>query len=228
MKRYIFASTKPWNLDAFIARRPTLPGEWLCVTDAHDLTESLIASMKPRYVFFPHWSAKVPDGILNAAECVCFHMTDVPFGRGGSPLQNLIVRGIAETKLTALRMTADLDAGPVYAKVPLQLDGSAGEIFERAAKAVLDLVAQIVAEEPTPVPQRGEATLFKRRRPAESALPDSGDSESLYDHIRMLDADTYPRAFLDHGSFRLTFSDAVRDGTEVVARVRIAPRSGEK
>ncbi len=25
-------------------------------------------------------------------ECVCFHMTDVPYGRGGSPLQNLIIR----------------------------------------------------------------------------------------------------------------------------------------
>lgn len=224
MKRYIFASIKPWNLDAFLARRSALPGEWLCVTHECDLTESLIATVKPRYVFFPHWSAKVPAEILNAAECVCFHMTDVPFGRGGSPLQNLISCGHTETKLTALQMTSELDAGPVYAKVPLRLDGSAREIFERASNATLDLIANIVEREPTPVPQQGEVTVFKRRRPADSVLPAVGDLSVIYDHIRMLDAETYPSAFLDYGTLRLTFSDAKRDGTDVVARVRITPK----
>ncbi len=37
------------------------------------------------------------------------HMTDVPYGRGGSPLQNLIARGHTSTKLTAMRMTAEVD-----------------------------------------------------------------------------------------------------------------------
>jgi hypothetical protein len=56
-------------------------------------------------------------------------MTDVPFGRGGSPLQNLIVRGRRETKLTALRMSREFDAGPVYMKEPLSLEGGAEEIY---------------------------------------------------------------------------------------------------
>ena len=59
--------------------------------------------------------------IIKRFECVCFHMADVPYGRGGSPLQNLIARGHRETKLTALRMVEDFDAGPVYSKMPLCL-----------------------------------------------------------------------------------------------------------
>lgn len=66
----------------------------------------------------------VPEAVLIAAECVCFHMTDVPYGRGGSPLQNLIVRKHKKTKLTALKMTEEIDAGPVYCKRELSLDGS--------------------------------------------------------------------------------------------------------
>ena len=46
----------------------------------------------PKYIFFPHWSKKVDTKIVNNYECVCFHETDLPYGRGGSPIQNLILR----------------------------------------------------------------------------------------------------------------------------------------
>jgi len=55
-------------------------------------------------------------------------MTYMPYGRGGSPLQNLIVRGYRHTKLTALRMVEEFDAGPVYLKEDLCLEGNAEEI----------------------------------------------------------------------------------------------------
>ena len=48
--------------------------------------------------------------------CVCFHMTAVPYGRGGSPLQNLIIQGFSSTLITALKMVKELDAGGVYTK----------------------------------------------------------------------------------------------------------------
>ena len=36
-----------------------------------------------------------------------------------------------------------------------------------------------------------------------SELPEDGELGKLYDHIRMLDAKTYPAAYIDHGSFRV-------------------------
>ena len=50
-------------------------------------------------------------------------MTDLPYGRGGSPLQNLIVRGWKETKVLALKVVEELDAGPIYYKKRLAYMG---------------------------------------------------------------------------------------------------------
>lgn len=219
MQDYLFCTNRPWALSAFAAARPKLAGRWsVCVSPA-DLAEAA-ERCKPRYIFFPHWSAIVPQAILDTHECVCFHMTDVPYGRGGSPLQNLIARGHKHTMLTALRMTEVLDAGPVYFKRPLSLEGAADEIFKRASDLSVTMMAEIVKTEPEPVAQTGEATQFARRKPSQSAIPADADPGALYDHIRMLDADGYPHAFIEHGAWVARFTDARLDGSRVEARVR--------
>ena len=215
---YLVATVRRWNVDEFAQRVPALAGRWLLVTDPAALDVALVQALKPRYIFFPHWSWTVPGDVLAAAECVCFHMTDVPYGRGGSPLQNLIARGHGGTKLSALRMVPELDAGPVYMKRDLSLEGAAHEIFERCARLTFDMIEEIVAGQLEPVPQSGAPVIFSRRRPEESRLPRSGSSQAVYDHIRMLDAEGYPRAFLDYGDFRLEFRNARFDGKRVEAR----------
>ena len=57
-----------------------------------DMSSETLAQIKPDFVFFPHWSWLIPEEIHSRFDCVIFHMTDLPYGRGGSPLQNLIVR----------------------------------------------------------------------------------------------------------------------------------------
>ena len=71
-------------------------------------------------------------------------MTDLPFGRGGSPLQNLIERGIYETKLSALRCCKELDGGDIYLKRPLSLWGTAEEIYLRAAELTKEMMIETV------------------------------------------------------------------------------------
>ena len=220
-ERYLVAAIKPWNHAAFHRRTPALPGEWRLVTRAEDVTPERMAQLAPRYIFFPHWSWRVPDVLLERFECVGFHMTDLPFGRGGSPLQNLIERGIGETKLSVLRMVGEMDAGPVYLRLPVNLDGRAQDIYERVADLCYDAIAKLLDSAPEPRPQTGEPTYFDRRRPEQSALPPAAGSRELYDHIRMLDAETYPTAFLDHGEHRIEFRDAVLAGGGVSARATI-------
>lgn len=226
---YVLAASRPWSLTAFAAARPQLPGEWLIVTSPADL-EPLLVRVKPRFIFFPHWSDIVPRQVLEMCECVCFHMTDLPFGRGGSPLQNLISNGHTETKLTALRMTSKLDAGPIYGKRALSLEGSAEEIFDRASTIICDIIDWIVRDEPQPERQSetSEPITFKRRRPDQSQLPASDDARILYNHIRMLDAPGYPKAYLDQGSWRLEFDSASLEGDRLQARVRFRRMNEEK
>ena len=222
----VVAAVKPWNIAAFGRRTPALPGSWHLVTEPEGLAQA-VARLKPRYVFFPHWSWKVPAAVLEASECIGFHMTDLPYGRGGSPLQNLIERGHRHTVLSALRLVDELDAGPVYAKRPLSLDGSAQQVFERAAECAYDMMADIISTQPRPKPQAGDVVTFKRRTPDMSELPKSGALERLYDHIRMLDAQTYPKAFVKHGAFRLVLDEARLEDGRLSARVSIEPEAGD-
>lgn len=86
------------------------------------------------------------------------------------------------------------------------------------------MIAEIDRLNPEPRDQEGAPTMFKRRLPEDSAIPEAPDLESLYDFIRMLDARGYPRAFINLGSLRIEFSRAVRYADSVVADVRILER----
>jgi methionyl-tRNA formyltransferase len=220
-QRYIVAGCKSWHRRVFDEVLSNLAGDWHYVGKPEQLSLANIRELHPRYAFFLHWSWKVPPEILEEVECVCFHMTDVPYGRGGSPLQNLIARGRRDTKLTALRMTAEFDVGPVYLKRNLALEGGAEEIYLRACALSAEMIQQIVKDEMQPLPQTGEPVNFKRRKPEESQIAKLDSLERLHDFVRMLDAEGYPRAFLSHAGFRFEFSrSALYDG-RIVADVHI-------
>ena len=218
---YLVAGCKPWNHRLFDETLQRLPGHWLYVGSPSELSLELARAVAPRFIFFLHWSWLVPEEIIDRYECVCFHMTDLPFGRGGSPLQNLVIRGHRETRLTALRMSRKFDAGPVYMKEPLSLEGGAEEIYLRAGRLSGKMIQQIARREPTPKAQRGRAVNFKRRRPAESAISNLTSTEELYDFIRMLDADGYPQAFIEYSGFRFEFSRAALYDGKIIADVKI-------
>lgn len=131
-QNFIVASYTPWSKKVFREKISGYSGKWHLFSEKEQLTLENVKKINPRYLFFLHWSWKVPKEIIKNYRCVCFYMTDVPYERGGSPLQNLIIRGHRTTKLTALKMAEAFDAGPVYLKKPLSLEGRAEEIYLRA------------------------------------------------------------------------------------------------
>ncbi len=220
---YVVATVRPWNIKVFHERISTYPGKWTLITAKEELTVELIERLKPKYVFFPHWNHKIPARILDIAECICFHETKLPYGRGGSPIQNLILRGHKETTITAIRMVEELDAGPIYLQKPVSLEGLAEEIFIRISGIVADMVHEIISQDITPVPQVGKAEVFKRRNPEQSEIAQDTESiNELFDFIRMLDAEGYPKAFIKHGKFRLEFSRPALRYNQIESDVKIS------
>lgn len=220
-KVYVLATSRPWN-EGMAERLSARTGcDFVMIKSKEDLTMARLTSINPEIIFFPHWSYRIEASVFDRFESVIFHMTDLPFGRGGSPLQNLIVRGIYETKISALRCVEEMDGGPIYLKKPLTLHGSAEEIFLRASKIIEEMIVEILEKNVKPIAQTGEPTLFKRRRPEESNLASASSLDQLFDMIRMLDAEGYPKAFLTVGDFRLEFTRAARKQDQVVADVRI-------
>jgi methionyl-tRNA formyltransferase len=198
---------------------------WILLRDDEKFTQEFLHSIQCEKVFIPHWSRIISDDILQNFECVIFHMTDLPYGRGGSPLQNLIVRGHRETQISALRADAGIDTGPIYCKSPLTLDGTAQEIFERASLVIEKMIVKIITEDMKPTPQQGNPLVFKRRNPSEGDLANLKSIESIYDYIRMLDCPGYPPAFIETPFLKLEFHDAKlgKDGM-LDARVTFIPR----
>ncbi len=219
---YVVLSGKPWNATLADLMQERVGGTWTTIRTPEELTLERLAALKPRYIFVPHWSHRIDQAIIDTFECVIFHETDLPYGRGGSPVQNLIVRGVKETKMTALRATDEIDAGDVYLKRPLSLEGTARDIFFRANDVIAGMIETIVKESPEPTPQTGEPVVFKRRKPAEGNLHDLGTLEEIYDYIRMLDADGYPPAFFNTSAIKFEFTGARFDESgDLIAEVRI-------
>lgn len=223
----VIVSRTGWNSDYSEEIKKRTGLDVIVISDEADFTRENLEVFSPQYVFIPHWSKIIPSSIYENFRCVIFHMTDVPFGRGGSPLQNLIARGIYETKLSAIECVRELDAGSVYLKRPLSLWGSAEEIGMRSSQLVKEMIIEIVVEKPQPVPQNGEPVVFKRRKPSDGDMSFLSSLSQVFDYIRMLDAQGYPPAFFDVGAFRLEFSRASLRKDSVLADVRITLRKGD-
>ena len=221
----LLLSSRPWNngLAKRLSRQLDRPVK--SITNPDQLTLDAVAMIDPQWIFVPHWSHWIPETIWGSWSTVIFHMTDLPYGRGGSPLQNLIQRGHSSTMLTALRCVGDLDAGGTYLKQPLSLHGSAEEIFLRADGLIEQMIERIVREEPNAVAQQGEPVVFSRRSPAQSNLANcpEGDMSAWYEQIRMLDAQGYPHAFLEMHGMRLELRRVCQRSDGLHADVRIIP-----
>lgn len=209
----IIATVKSWNIAHAGILQEELKNEYeiITITDKDDLLLEDLEDIHPSFIFFPHWSWVIPENIYSRFECIIFHMTDLPYGRGGSPLQNLIMRKQYETKITAAEVTKDLDSGDVYLKEDLFIGrGSAEDIYKLASCIIFfRMIPHIIREGIHPVPQNGEIVPFKRRLPEESKmdLRKKVGIVDVYDFIRMLDAEGYQKAYLEFEKLKIQFSN---------------------
>lgn len=224
MNNYIILSNRPWNNSLLEMCKSLFPNDnWIYIEKKDDLTKKNIKSLKPNFIFIPHWSYIIKKEIYDSYNCIVFHMTDLPFGRGGSPLQNLISRGIDNTKISAIKVVKELDAGPVYLKKDLNLNGSAEEIFLRANGVIFNMIEEIIRNNIKPISQKGEILKFSRRKPKMSEINENiNNTEFLYNHIRMLDAEGYPKAYIETEFFKFEFDRAsLKSNETIMANVRI-------
>ncbi len=222
---YILLSEKEWHKELFLNLKDKIKANWIFIDKKEEFILSNLENIKPVKIFIPHWSYIIPEEIYSNFECIVFHMTDLPYGRGGSPLQNLIVRGHTETKISALRVVKQLDAGDIYLKEDLSLEGTAQEIFVRSSKIIGEMIYKIVNKQIVPTPQKGEITIFQRRKPSQGNIEKLDNIPQMYDYIRMLDAETYPAAFLETEHFRFEFTQAhLQSDQTIKANVRIIPK----
>ena len=220
MINYIVASSKDWFKEHPKSEKYE-ELNFIEISNKEDLKLEYLEKINPRYIFFPHWNWKVSSEIYERFECVVFHTAPLPYGRGGSPIQNLILKGLKNSPVCALKMTDILDGGPIYDSFEVSLDGTISEIFSRIATCVEKLIVLICQNNPHPIEQNGEVVAFKRLSNSDNELLSNHSIKELYDRIRMVDGLDYPRAFINYGNHKIEFSEACLDGNHLLAKVKI-------
>lgn len=227
----VICTQKSWNVENAQKLKTMYRNKYdiIVITEKEKLTPEILLQYEPKYIFIPHWSYIIPEAVFGRWTCVVFHMTDLPFGRGGSPLQNLIVRGFTHTKISAIRVDKGLDTGDIYGKEELELSGTADEILRRTSEIIFTkMIPYILEHDPQPVPQSGEVVTFRRRKPEDGRLLAEMDEKTIYDYIRMLDGEGYPNAFIELGDYTLRFCKAEYEDGRVTAKVTFEKRKAEK
>lgn len=224
IKNCIVLSEKSWHLELFNKLRTEFNEiNWSLINNKIDFNEKTLFKLKPDIIFIPHWSHIISETIYSNYECILFHMTDLPYGRGGSPLQNLIIRKHKKTKISAIKVDSGIDEGDIYLKHDLDLKGSAKEIFSRSSLVIYNMIFEILNKNPKPISQVGKITVFKRRTPSQGSITELTCLDQIYDYIRMLDCEGYPKAFIENLKVKFEFSNAKYDKNNnlIDANVRI-------
>ncbi|MGB3547647.1 MAG: hypothetical protein WBA17_11770 [Saprospiraceae bacterium] len=135
------------------------------------------------------------------------HSSDLPRGKGWSPLTWQILEGKNDIPMTLFEAAAEVDAGVVYNRAVLTFNGTEllPEMTRLQGEKIVEIILRFVAAYPrvNGKPQEGESTFYPRRRPADSRLDPERSLAEQFNLLRVCDNERYP-AFFDFRGERYT------------------------
>lgn len=134
---------------------------------------------------------------------IVVHASDLPKGKGFSPLSWQILEGKDEIVLTLFEAVEALDAGPYYYKETLCFQGTEllDELRQKMALKIIDMCIRFVdnmdvvqGEE-----QQGEESFYKRITRDDNMLDIDKTIRQQFNHLRIADNERYPLWFAYKG-----------------------------
>lgn len=215
--QYLLISKKKWNLKNYKELDKK-------VLFRSNINQIFIKKKKPKIIFFLHWSKKIHKNIFSKNLCIQFHCSDLPHFKGGSPVQHQVLKGLKKTMLTSFRINNKIDSGDICLKKNISLKGNARMIYERIEKTGIKMINYIIKKKNIKfIKQKNKVKFYKRRKKNDSNLLSENypKLENIYNFIRMLDAEGYPRAFLDFKNYKIFFKKAKLLNREIKGEFQI-------
>jgi methionyl-tRNA formyltransferase len=129
------------------------------------------------------------------------HESDLPQGKGWSPLTWQILEGKSKIPVTLIEAEDRVDSGVIYAQHWLEFQSHEliDEVREGQAHATHDLCRWFVDHYPESVAagkvQKGEERFYERRSPKDSELDPNKALAEQFDMLRFVDNERYPAFF---------------------------------
>ena len=202
MKKILCVTYRGWACNIYDMLQEALPHyDFKIIRTKEDYSEPIIRNYNPDIILWYGWSWKIPKIIVGSYFSVCLHPSPLPKYRGGSPLQNQIIRGEKMSAVSIVRMSEGLDEGDIIRQIPLSLSGTIDDIFQRMTDIGFSVTYDFLVNGITLTKQNHEqATVYKRRKPVDSHLTTqelhNESAEYIYDKIRMLTG-PYPCAYIE-------------------------------
>lgn len=135
------------------------------------------------------------------------HESDLPAGRGWSPLTWQVLKGAQNIVVTLLEAADMVDTGMIYGQTAIQLQGNelVDDLRRQQAAATFNLCAEFVAGYPGVLQQareqRGTPSYFPRRTPVDSRIDFDLPLRDQFNLLRVCDNTRYP-AWFEHAGAR--------------------------
>lgn len=191
-----------------------------------------ILALRPELLVWSAYGNKIPKALLAAVSgrALNVHASLLPRWRGAAPIAHAILAGDAETGVTLMEGTADLDAGPILAQSRTKIgDETKGELEERLAKLGGELLgremprylAGKLVRRPQDVRQM---TLAPKLDPRLGELDPARPAEELVRRVRAYTPD--PGAFVTFRGQRIGVLEATVAGGRGTERGTFEVRGG--
>jgi methionyl-tRNA formyltransferase len=130
---------------------------------------------------------------------IVVHASDLPKGKGFSPLQWQVVEGSNKIPLTLFEVTEGVDAGPYYLKDEIIFSGYEllDEMRKKMAEKIIDMCIKYITHfhDLKSIGQEGEESFYKRRTKKDDELDVNKTIAEQFNHLRIANNDLHPLYF---------------------------------
>jgi methionyl-tRNA formyltransferase len=144
-----------------------------------------------------------PEILARNPHNIVVHASDLPKGRGFSPLVWQVLEGADQIPVTMLFAAEAADAGDIVMQDRISLGGHElnDELRDMLGRKIVAMCLDYLAQPVPPAgkPQAGEPSWYRRRRPEDSRLDPDKSLAEQFNLLRVVDNQRYPAFFDLHG-----------------------------
>ena len=140
----------------------------------------------------------------NYRHTLVIHASDLPKGRGWSPMAWEVLNGADHITVSLLNAEDGVDSGDIWQKRRFDLDGTEllSDLNAKLFETELELMDWALehCDSTAPEPQTGEPSMWPKRTPADSEIDPTKSLTESFDTIRIADPDRFPAFFTHRGA----------------------------